>query len=211
VFASAADWPGWARSGRDEAAAVEALLGHAARYAVVAGAAGLAPAGVTPAGTFPVQGWRVEVTERLPGSATTDFGAPDAVAQADHVPVGAADGRRLAALLAACWERLDQVAAASPEELRKGPRGGGRDRSAIVGHVVRAEFSYARKLGVRHRESEQPEAVAAVRAELLEVVAAGRPAGPVRGREWPVRYAVRRFAWHVLDHAWEIEDRRPGD
>ena len=24
---------------------------------------------------------------------------------------------------------------------------------------------------------------------------------------WPVRYAARRIAWHVLDHAWEIEDR----
>ena len=25
--------------------------------------------------------------------------------------------------------------------------------------------------------------------------------------EWPARYAARRIAWHVLDHAWEIEDR----
>jgi hypothetical protein len=24
---------------------------------------------------------------------------------------------------------------------------------------------------------------------------------------WPPRYFVRRVAWHVLDHAWEIEDR----
>jgi len=24
---------------------------------------------------------------------------------------------------------------------------------------------------------------------------------------WPARYYVRRAAWHVLDHAWEIEDR----
>jgi hypothetical protein len=26
---------------------------------------------------------------------------------------------------------------------------------------------------------------------------------------WPPRYVVRRAAWHVLDHAWEIEDRIP--
>ena len=26
-------------------------------------------------------------------------------------------------------------------------------------------------------------------------------------RPWSPRYAVRRAAWHVLDHAWEIEDR----
>ena len=25
--------------------------------------------------------------------------------------------------------------------------------------------------------------------------------------KWPVRYWIRRTAWHVLDHAWEIEDK----
>ena len=25
-----------------------------------------------------------------------------------------------------------------------------------------------------------------------------------------VRYAFRRIAWHVLDHAWEIEDKSDG-
>ena len=24
---------------------------------------------------------------------------------------------------------------------------------------------------------------------------------------WPVRYAIRRMAWHVLDHAWEMQDK----
>ena len=28
---------------------------------------------------------------------------------------------------------------------------------------------------------------------------------------WPTRYAARRIAWHVLDHAWEIEDRSAPD
>jgi hypothetical protein len=23
----------------------------------------------------------------------------------------------------------------------------------------------------------------------------------------PVRYTIRRLAWHILDHAWEMEDR----
>jgi hypothetical protein len=31
--------------------------------------------------------------------------------------------------------------------------------------------------------------------------------GPRGGILWPARYFVRRVAWHVLDHAWEIEDR----
>jgi len=27
------------------------------------------------------------------------------------------------------------------------------------------------------------------------------------GGSWPARYAARRIVWHVLDHAWEIEDK----
>lgn len=30
---------------------------------------------------------------------------------------------------------------------------------------------------------------------------------PVVEKGWPPRYAARRIAWHVLDHAWQIEDR----
>src|SRR5690349_9971305 len=36
VFACAADWPGWCRSGRDEEQALEALTTSASRYAVLA-------------------------------------------------------------------------------------------------------------------------------------------------------------------------------
>jgi hypothetical protein len=31
--------------------------------------------------------------------------------------------------------------------------------------------------------------------------------GPRGGRRWPAAFAIRRSAWHALDHAWEIEDR----
>ena len=31
--------------------------------------------------------------------------------------------------------------------------------------------------------------------------------GPRGGIIWPGRYFFRRVAWHVLDHAWEIDDR----
>jgi hypothetical protein len=33
--------------------------------------------------------------------------------------------------------------------LRKGPRGGGRDRAELIGHVIGAETACARKLGVK--------------------------------------------------------------
>jgi hypothetical protein len=49
-------------------------------------------------------------------------------------------------------------------------------------------------------------------AEILDALAAaveGRlpVAGPRGGKLWTPRFFVRRVAWHLLDHAWEIEDR----
>ena len=46
-----------------------------------------------------------------------------------------------------------------------------------------------------------------VRAEVIETFRLGTDGSPLPGGTWPLRYAARRFAWHVLDHAWEIEDR----
>jgi hypothetical protein len=34
--------------------------------------------------------------------------------------------------------------------------------------------------------------------------------GPRGGVRWTPRYFVRRSAWHVVDHVWEIEDRSNG-
>ena len=31
--------------------------------------------------------------------------------------------------------------------------------------------------------------------------------GPPENPRWPVPYAARRIAWHVLDHAWEMQDK----
>jgi hypothetical protein len=197
-FASALDWPGWARSGRGEEAAVEALRAQAPRYAPVAVAAGLQPP--DPA--------RIEIVERLPGSPTTDFGALAAIADAERVVLSAAEAERLVRLLEAGWAVLDGVVANAPAGLRRGPRGGGRDRDAIVDHVLAAEAAYARKLGLRvSRPATDAPARAVQRralADVLRVAAAPHPAGAMG---WPPRYGIRRLAWHVLDHAWEIEDK----
>ena len=186
VFAAAVDWPGWCRAGKDEAGALEALAAAAPRYAAVAKAAGLQ---LPAAPVF-------EVVERLQGDATTEFGAPGKVPALDRVKLPAREGERLAALVEAGWKVLERVIANAPAELRKGPRGGGRDRDKVVEHVVGAEESYARQIGVKERDS------AARRKAIL--VALREPA---EGTKWPARYAARRIAWHVLDHAWEIEDR----
>jgi len=185
TFASALDWPGWCRRGKGEEAALEALAAYAERYRAVVGTA-FRPGPLTVVGA-------------VPGTATTEFGAPDARGPWDDEPMPAAERRRQIELLEACWRRLDDVVAGAPAAQRRGPRGGGRDRDPIAEHVREAERSYLRMLGRRLPPGtpwpEQREALAALVRE-------GAPEA-----RWPLRYAVRRAAWHVLDHAWEIEDK----
>ena len=197
VFASAAEWPGWARAGKDEKAALEALAEAAPRYAAVAKAARIAFA---PGAGF-------EVVERLPGNATTDFGAPGAIAKAEFRRLTKKEAGRLSALVAGTWTVLDRVVETAPASLRKGPRGGGRDRDAIFEHVLDAETMYARKLGLRLKPPSAADA-AAVR-EHRNAIVAGLRAGTKGVTEggWPARYVARRTAWHATDHAWEIENR----
>ena len=120
-------------------------------------------------------------------------------------------------LLAACWQAFDEVVEkAQGHVLRKGPRGGGRELDAIVDHVVSAEEAYVRALGGKVPQAESdniPTRLEQVRTAALqgmEASARGELAatGPRGGKRWLLRYFVRRLAWHVLDHAWEIEDRK---
>ncbi len=181
VFACAVAWPGWARSGRSDDDALASLLAYAPRYAAVVPA---------------FEPGDLHVLGRVPGTATTDFGAPDARGPWDDRPV---DVDRLAGLLERCWAGFDEVVAGAPVHLRRGPRGGGRDRDPIVDHVREAERSYGRKVGV----SVQPRTPW---PEQRAALAAGVRATPT-GTPWSVAHHVRRTAWHVLDHAWEVEDR----
>lgn len=199
VFAWAVDWPGWCRSARTEEQALAALADYVPRYAVVAEKAGL---------KFPKTiGDAFEVRERLPGDGGTEFGIPSAISAGDREPVKAAEATRAAKLMTAAWELLAEVSAKSPAELRKGPRGGGRDRDKMLDHVVSAEAAYARQVGIKHKPPafDDEEAIAALRADLLALL--GKPTRPGDEPKWPHRYAVRRIVWHVLDHVWEMEDR----
>jgi len=200
TFASALDWPGWARAGRDEEAALAALAACASRYAAVAVAAGHPLPRPLPA---------LEVVERAAGTSTTAFGAPDVRAALDVRRLDAAEAARLVALVTAAWATLDVVVAVAPAELRKGPRGGGRDRDAVVAHVLAAENAYARTIGIRLPGPAVGDAtaIAAQRSVIAALLAEPSDGTPLAGRKWPPRYAARRIAWHVLDHAWEIEDR----
>jgi hypothetical protein len=201
VFACALAWPGWCRSGRSEEAAIDALAGYAPRYAPVARQAGLA---------FPADaGDTFTVLERLPGSASTDFGVPEQFATADTDPLDTEAAQAMADLVVASWQTFDRVASAAPEQLRKGPRGGGRDRDKMIDHVIASETAYARKLGIKHRlmAIDDHAAIAALRQAVADVLRRESDGTPPVRNGWPTRYAARRIAWHALDHAWEMEDR----
>lgn len=190
VFACSVEWPGWARSGRDEAAALAALEAYAERYARAVAASKVA-----------FEPGRLEVAERVRGNATTDFGAPGVVPALDGAAVSPAAASRDAALLSAIWTHFDEVVSHAPAELTKGPRGGGRDRDKIVEHVAGAELAYASAIGLKGQSG--------TREAILEVIGRASPPHGETALKWPTRYMVRRTAWHVLDHTWEIEDRTP--
>lgn len=199
AFASALDWPGWCRSGKDEDAALAQLDQHASRYAAVPARASL-----------PFTVGEYTVIERMRGTPITDFGAPGVAAAAEREPLAPGDTNQLVALVAAAWTVFDEVVASAPPTLKKGPRGGGRDRDPIVEHVLGAEHAYGRKLGVRVPQPHvggtgqitvaREAILAALRRELAAEIGAD-------DRRWLPRYAARRISWHVIDHAWEMENR----
>ena len=206
AVASALDWPGWCRAGRDEDAALETLASYAGRYAPVAAHAGVSFPSTVAFG----------VAERGPGGPATAFAAPECrrpfpqvTAGAERAKVTPAAARRLAGLVTTVWMVSDEVAAASPAELRKGPRGGGRDRDQLIGHVIGADTAYARKLGVKRKQPAAGDtaAIGELREALAVVVGAPSDGSPVVEGGWTTRYAARRIAWHVLEHAWEMQDR----
>src|SRR2546425_3157866 len=199
TFACAYDWPGWCRSGKDEASALVALAAYAPRYAAVAKQARVA---FDAKPTF-------RVVERLAGSASTEFGVPAEVARRDTTLMAAAEGKRLASLLQAAWAVYERILAGAPAELRKGPRGGGRDRDKIADHVLAAEGAYVRKLGLRLQPPARDDRRGLVefRAAITQTLERPSTGTPLVEKGWPQRYAARRIAWHALDHAWEIQDR----
>ena len=212
TIAGAIDWPGWCRIGRDEASALQALVDYAPRYARVVRAASLGFHAPTDTAAF-------TVIERLKGNMTTDFGAPAIAPAGDARPVTPAELVRLQKLLKASWRAFDTaVSAAKGKELAKGPRGGGRDLDKIVAHVLGADEAYLGQLGVKIKWAaddatgrERSQAGQAIQKALAASARGEIPArGPRGGLRWTPRYFCRRAAWHILDHAWEIEDRAKG-
>ena len=202
VVAVAFDWPGWDRSAKTEEGALEVLDAYRPRYAKVAALAGLADEFAAAGG--------LEVVERIEGTGMTDFyGLSARSAGPEYEPMSEAACERKIALLRASWADFDDVASRVSPELRLGPRGGGRNRDRIVRHTNGAEIDeFAVKVGVivPLETRDDPVALRAYRDAFCEAIrdynARGAPA-----RSWTVQFVIRRCAWHMLDHAWEMEDR----
>jgi hypothetical protein len=200
-FATAVDWPGWSRSGKSEELALEALVSHADRYAQVAKQAGE---------VFPSSDrLELDIVERTDGGGGTEFGVPSNVTEHDRRPVTATEADRLARLVEAAWRTFDSIATAAPEELRKGPRGGGRDTSKIVDHVFGSEQSYASTIGIKTKpfDTDDRPALDTLRAAMLEVLRQPSDGSPIPNSRWTSRYAAHRNARHDLDNDSEIYDR----
>jgi len=193
VFATAVDWPGWSRSGKTEQAALEALEAYSDRHAGVVRKADE---------KLTLGNIDFDVVERTRGGGGTDFGVPSNVTEQDRRPLAKAEAQRRASLVDAAWRTFNTVVKAAPEELRKGPRGGGRNTSKIVEHVAGADEAYAREMGIKLNAP-----IEQIRAEMLRILREPSDGTPLAGRKWTARYAAHRIAWHALDHAWEIEDR----
>jgi len=118
-------------------------------------------------------------------------------------------------VLDACWATFDATAKKHARaRLSTGPRGGGQSLAKIVSHVLEAEAPYLGRLGGRYKGgSGRPDAEMKSMRKAIRAMLESRVEGdePEVGRRtvalWTPRYAIRRSAWHALDHAWEIEDR----
>ena len=201
VVAVAADWPGLARGATTEEAALERLRAYVPRYAPVAKLAGMEAAFAIITG--------LEVIERYPGTGSTDFwGISFGFSSLDRQAMSGEALERELTLMCACWTFFDEVRSRVSAELRKGPRGGGRDRDHIVRHIFANEQDWAKGLSVHTPDDAMltGEGLKAHRDAYCHAIREYHSQGKLAGK-WPLRYLIRHTAFHTLDHAWEMEDK----
>jgi hypothetical protein len=198
------DWPGWNRGAKTGDLAVESLDSYRARYRPIAVLAGMAR-------EFDAAG-PLEIVEDALGTPSVDFwGISFSPSSTEHDPLSGDRLERGVRLLRACWAFFDDVAAHVSAEMRRGPRGGGRDRDTIIRHTIRNESeAFARQVGLRIPEEGalSPEGLREYRESYVAAMRAYQ-AGEFerRMRSWSLAFLVRHSAFHTLDHAWEMQDK----
>ncbi len=198
------DWPGWSRGAKSADVALETLELYRERYRPVAGLAGMSA-------DFEAAG-PLEVVADREGTGSTDFwGISFSPSAGERGPLSEPELERGITVLRACWAYFDAVAARVSPEMRKGPRGGGRDRDRIIRHTIRTESEdFAKQVGLRvpAEGALEPGALQRYREDYVAAMRAYN-AGEVtrRMRSWTLPFLIRHSAFHVLDHAWEMEDK----
>jgi hypothetical protein len=204
TVAYAIEWPGWSRGAKTAELALDTLESYRPRYRPVADLAGMG-------GEFEAAG-PLAIEEDHVGIGSTDFwGISFSPCAAERLPMSPEALDRGIVLLRACWTYFDEVATRVSPEMRKGPRGGGRDRDQIIRHTIRTESeSFAKQVGLRIPEGAAltPEGLRQHR-EAYEAAMRAYHAGEVkrRMRSWTLPFLIRHSAFHALDHAWEMEDK----
>jgi hypothetical protein len=203
AVAFAVDWPGWSRGAKTPELALELLKSYRSRYRPVAADAGLAD-GFDGGGAL-------TIVEDREGPGSTDFwGISFAPCSLELEPMDDSELDRKVDVLRACWAFFDAVAARVSAELRKGPRGGGRDRDQIIRHTIRTESEdFAKRLGLRIPEGGAlpPNALRDYREEYVATMRAYNSGEGKRMRSWNLPFLIRHSAFHTMDHAWEMEDK----
>jgi hypothetical protein len=202
VVAVAPDWPGLERGAKIGEAAIGTLQSYLPRYARVAKLARMDAefAAITD----------VDVVEQYRGTGSTDFwGISFAFSSIDGQQMSSEELERELTLMQACWTFFDDVRGRVSAEMRKGSRGGGRDRDRIVRHVLGVEQDWARKVGVHTPEDAVVTDDDGLKAYRDAYCTAIRTLHSERkmARTWPLRYLIRHTAYHTMDHAWEMEDK----
>jgi hypothetical protein len=198
------DWPGWSRGAKTAELALESLEAYRDRYRPIAALAGMSE-------EFDSAG-RLKIVEDKVGTGSTDFwGISFSPSARERRKMRDEELDRAITILQACWKFFDRVAARVSPEMRKGPRGGGRDRDRIIRHTIRVESEdFAKQLGLRIQEGAAL-TPAGLRKHRKAYDAAMRAynAGevPKRMRTWTLPFLIRHSAFHTLDHAWEMEDK----
>ena len=150
-----------------------------------------------------------DVAEHYTGVGGTDFwGISFAFSSIDHQAMSSEALERELTLMRACWTFFDAVRSCVSAELRRGPRGGGRDRDRIVHHIFANEQDWAKGLGVHTPDDAllTDEGLRTHHDAYCHAIRDYHAQGKLAGK-WPLRYLIRHTAFHTLDHAWEMEDR----